>query len=192
MSLYSLENSKLVINIRDKKYSFDFIEEIRPINDEEGNIYLKKFSYEELVSYKSNKYEKELVTSLILDEDKFSIKDLRDLSNRLAFCKFQLENKIYNSGIYIWVLDNEIIYIGETKNFSKRFNHGYGNISRRNIFKGGQSTNCKMNRLVLKMASKKKYIKLYFKEINNMADYKALEKELIQEINPQYNKQNNI
>lgn len=35
-------------------------------------------------------------------------------------------------------------YIGETDNLEKQFRQGYGNISPRNCFKGGQSTNYKM------------------------------------------------
>ena len=50
------------------------------------------------------------------------------------------------------VRDGQIIYIGETAGLRQRFNMGYGNISPRNCYVGGQSTNCKMNKIVPKLA----------------------------------------
>ena len=65
-----------------------------------------------------------------------------------AFCRFVIDAEDV-PGVYLWLVDDEIIYIGETKNLRKRFNTGYGNISPRNCYLGGQSTNCKMNKVVL-------------------------------------------
>ena len=60
------------------------------------------------------------------------------------FCKFKI-SKRNEAGVYIWVVDSKIIYIGETQSFSNRINNGYGNIFPRNCYVGGQVTNCKMN-----------------------------------------------
>ena len=38
--------------------------------------------------------------------------------------------------------------MGECANLSVRFNAGYGNISPKNCFKGGQETNCRLNNLL--------------------------------------------
>ena len=91
-------------------------------------------------------------------------------------------------GVYLWIVDDEIIYIGETKNLRKRFNTGYGNISPRNCYLGGQSTNCKMNKVVLEYFEAGKQIKLYFLKTN---DYKKVELELLSKICTRYNVKDN-
>lgn len=86
------------------------------------------------------------------------------------------------------MVDDEIVYIGEGVNLYKRFNMGYGNISPRNCFMGGQSTNVKMNRLALKITSDGKSIDVYFYET---AQHKDLEKSLLRLICTAYNVKNN-
>lgn len=100
-----------------------------------------------------------------------------------AFCRFRIESENY-SGVYLWICDDEIIYIGETVSFCNRFNTGYGNISPRNCFAGGQSTNCKMNKVVLEYFEQGKRISLYFYPT---AEHKRLEKELLNRIATKYN-----
>lgn len=86
-----------------------------------------------------------------------------------------------DSGVYLWEVNKTIIYIGESKNLYKRFNNGYGNISPRNCFIGGQSTNCKMNKIVKYFYEKNLNIKIYYLLTT---DYKFIEKDLIQENSP--------
>lgn len=111
---------------------------------------------------------------------------VEDINNKLRFCKFKLTNdKVQDvPGVYIWVAGNEIIYIGETKRLKERFNNGYGIIQPRNIFKGGQSTNCKMNRIVIENIEKGKPITIYF---CNTKKNKELEKSLLSKYKPKYN-----
>lgn len=162
------ENNKeyLLLSVSGIEKKFEFISEIRPELDEDNKIKLKKFSQEEIIQYIYNKRKKnqdeniDLVKPLL--EENFSLENIEKLSNSLAFCSFKLNTQMNDSGVYIWILDEEIIYIGETKKLKTRFNSGYGKISRRNIFKGGQSTNCKMNRVVLKNTKPDHYIKIYF------------------------------
>lgn len=104
------------------------------------------------------------------------------------FCTFKLKKAKDICGVYAWVINGEVIYIGETVNFKKRFNNGYGRISPRNCYKGGQKTNCKMNQVVLKTYKSKNKIDIYFLET---ADYKAVEKDLLNSINTIYNEKNN-
>ena len=65
------------------------------------------------------------------------------------FCKFKIPRNLNFSGVYALSVDHEIRYIGECEKLSQRFNAGYGNISPRNCFKGGQQTNCRINSLLL-------------------------------------------
>jgi len=152
-----------------KGYEFKFIEKLVPI--------YKKTSIEK---EKLNKYKgRELVSSLQKD---ININNAK--IEEINFCKFKLlSDKIDKSGVYLWVINNEIVYIGEASNLKKRFNSGYGNISARNIFKGGQSTNCKMNRIAMQCFEKNIDINIYFYETSN---YKKVEQELLE-----YNKREN-
>lgn len=76
-----------------------------------------------------------------------------------AFCKFTVNAQNW-PGVYLWVVDGEIIYIGETVKLWQRFNMGYGNIEPANCYMGGQSTNCKMNKAVLDLYRNGKTIEL--------------------------------
>lgn len=99
-------------------YEFTFLQTISPLCDDNNNII--KFYPQENYDNKNN---------LLLSK-----------YGSGAFCHFSIDAP-KNSGVYLWVVDNEIIYIGETENLSQRFNMGYGNISPRNCYVGGQSTN---------------------------------------------------
>jgi hypothetical protein len=88
------------------------------------------------------------------------------------FCKFRIPSHHRTSGVYILTIDDEIRYVGECANLSARFNAGYGNISPKNCFKGGQETNCRLNNLVYLAAASKAKISLFFFQT---ADYKAME-----------------
>ena len=88
-----------------------------------------------------------------------------------TFCRFSIRTPVA-PGVYLWVVAGEIIYIGETTNLLNRFNNGYGNISPRNCYIGGQSTNCKMNKVVMEYYKKGQVIDLYFLPTE---DYKQIE-----------------
>ena len=104
-----------------------------------------------------------------------------------AFCRFSIKAEDC-PGVYMWVVDEQIIYIGETVGLRKRFNMGYGNISPRNCYVGGQSTNCKMNKVVLGLYEQGKIVKLYF---YNTTDYKRVEIDLLRNISTMYNEKDN-
>lgn len=156
---------RIVIN----GYEFKFIEKLIPIH-KKTNIEIEKL----------NKYKgRELVSSLKND---ISLKNTK--LEDIDFCKFKLlSDDIDKSGVYIWYINNDVAYIGEASNLRKRFNYGYGNISPRNIFKGGQSTNCKMNRIAMKCFKENIDINIFFYETSN---YKNVEQDLLD-----YNKKEN-
>ena len=104
-----------------------------------------------------------------------------------AFCRFTIDAPAV-SGVYLWVNNGQILYIGETADLRQRFNVGYGNISPRNCYLGGQSTNCKMNKVVLEYAKKNSPIRLYFYPTQN---YKQVELELLRNISTKYNVKDN-
>jgi len=144
-------------------YDFEFVENLQPVINKDGSI--KKF-------YPQSSYIK---------------KEGAELNNygEGAFCKFSISSKWSGiSGVYAYFIDDELDYIGQCVDFAKRFNMGYGNISPRCCFKGGQSTNCKINKVILEAVEFKKTVAIYFYKTPN---YDAVEFELIRHFNPLYN-----
>lgn len=112
---------------------------------------------------------------------------LDNVDNDTVFCRFK-PNLPQAKGVYLWVSNYEIIYIGESVNMKSRFNDGYGNISPRNCFEGGQSTNVKMNRVVLSYFQNNQPIDIYY---CLTIEHKQIEAYLLDKINTKYNFKNN-
>ena len=106
---------------------------------------------------------------------------------RGAFCRFKI-NSSEVAGVYLWVLDNEILYVGRTKNLSQRFNQSYGRISASNCCIGGTITNCRMNKVLLKLFEQGKIISLYFYKTRK---YKVVESKILHAVNTPYNIKDN-
>jgi hypothetical protein len=102
------------------------------------------------------------------------------------FCNFRITAAAGLAGVYAFVVDGEVRYLGECEDLRARFNAGYGNISPRNCFLGGQPTNCKINRFVLQEAQAGRRIDLYFCR-TALAERKAVEHELLSQISPPWN-----
>jgi len=101
------------------------------------------------------------------------------------FCRFKVPdicNK--NSGVYVILVDGVSKYVGECESLRRRFNIGYGNISPRNCYKGGQQTNCRINTLILETYKNKSRIELLFYETEDRVD---IERTLINKLNPEWN-----
>ena len=65
------------------------------------------------------------------------------------FCEFKIDTHLNDKGIYCYIKDDKIKYIGRcTDNFKKRINQGYGKIHPKNCFIDGQATNCHLNSLI--------------------------------------------
>lgn len=88
------------------------------------------------------------------------------------FCKFKIPSRFRTSGVYIVTLGDEIQYVGECSNLAARFSAGYGNISPKNCFKGGQETNCRLNNLVYLAVAEGKRVSLWFLQTT---DHKVIE-----------------
>jgi hypothetical protein len=101
------------------------------------------------------------------------------------FCKFTIPSRYQVSGVYILTVDEEPRYVGECANFSARFNAGYGNISPKNCFRGGQETNCRLNNLLYAANLAGKHVSLWFLQT---ADYKQVEANLRYALKPAWNR----
>lgn len=145
-------------------YEFEYVQELAPVTDRNGNI--KLFHPEE--KYKNVKNHKLLSVGTG------------------PFCHFSINPKWTSvSGVYVFYIDDELRYIGQCLDFAQRFNIGYGTISPRCCYEGGQSTNCKMNKVVLAAYENGQKVDLYFFAT---PDYDRVEFELIQHFKPMHNK----
>jgi len=104
-----------------------------------------------------------------------------------AFCRFRIDAGRW-PGVYLWVAGGKILYVGETEDLQRRFNLGYGVISPRNCFAGGQSTNCRMNKVVLSQFEAGRIVSLYFLRTE---EHKRVELELLRGVTTPYNIKDN-
>lgn len=98
------------------------------------------------------------------------------------FCRFRIPDNMHVEGVYIIALGTNVQYIGECVDLSKRFNMGYGQISPRNCYKGGQETNCRINKLIAECS---KELGLWFLKTKNR---KSVEAKLISWYKPPWNR----
>ena len=146
-------------------YTFTFLQDLIPDCDAEGNV---------IKYYPQNDYDNKKGLPL-------------SYHGKGAFCRFCITVDDW-PGVYFWFVDGQIIYIGETAGLRQRFNMGYGNISPRTCYVGGQSTNCKMNKIVLSLHEKGKTVSLFFYKTT---DFKRVELDLLGKINTPYNVKDN-
>lgn len=103
------------------------------------------------------------------------------------FCRFSVGQGINAAGVYVVTLDSAPVYAGKCENLAKRWGGmGYGAISPKNCFVGGQSTNCKVNNRVLHHAQAGSSLELWFHPTANAA---AAERALILDLRPTWNSQ---
>ncbi len=146
-------------------YSFRYICNINPDKDKNGRV-------EEFLP--QNRY--------------FNKRDLRiHRYGAGPFCQFRISGNLLYAGVYFITLNEKIVYVGECQNLLERFNvRGYGTISPRNCFKGGQPTNCKINNLVLQSGKEDRNIELWFYPTD---ERKEIEAKLILRLQPPWNSQ---
>ncbi len=94
------------------------------------------------------------------------------------FCKFKIESHLQDKGIYCYIKNEQIVYIGRcTNNFKKRINEGYGTIHPKNCFIDGQATNCHLNSLINSYDDVK--FGVYLMTDNSIDEIKELEKKIL-------------
>jgi len=104
------------------------------------------------------------------------------------FCRFRISENLPHKGVYAVLVNGDVRYVGRCIHLLKRFNQGYGVISPRNCFLGGQMTNCRVNRLILEAATRGDKIELGFFETE---DGEEVERRLLIPPAPPWNKQGN-
>ena len=101
------------------------------------------------------------------------------------FCRIKLTGLPELSGVYLITIKNDVTYIGKAECLAERWGpRNYAVISPRNCFKGGQSTNCKINNRILLAKREGIPVDLWFLETDNHSE---VERPLIDELNPPWN-----
>lgn len=101
------------------------------------------------------------------------------------FCKFTIPRHFRQCGVYVILSGDTLKYVGECADLSRRFNAGYGNISPKNCFKGGQETNCRLNNLIYSALNAGETLTLHFHQTD---EYKAVEAVLRAKLRPPWNR----
>lgn len=143
-------------------YEFDYVCDIEPVRSADGSV--RQFSPD--ARYKN---------TAILPLNRYGAG---------PFCKFKIPPRLRLPGVYLLMVANYVRYVGECVNLSSRFNAGYGNISPRNCFKGGQETNCRLNTLIFRTVLDGQVVSLSFHVTKN---HKAIESILRSALRPVWN-----
>lgn len=96
------------------------------------------------------------------------------------FCDFRIIDQLSDKGLYVFIVNGTVRYLGRCLNsFGKRINMGYGHISPRNCFLGGQTTNCHINWSINKSVSDGFTIEIGLCSLCDINLIKKLESEII-------------
>lgn len=101
------------------------------------------------------------------------------------FCRFRIPARVSEPGVYAFVAGTAVLYVGQAANLAKRFNMGYGQISPRNCYIGGQATNCRVNKLVLQATEAGQTLRLWFKRTLSLDE---TERQLVTTLQPRWNR----
>ncbi len=106
------------------------------------------------------------------------------------FCRFRINRKRHDGGLYVLTLDDAPVHAGECVDVGRRWGpNGYGGISPRNCFQGGQPTNCRVNAVILLEALLGRRLDLWFSPFaGTREDRLAAETDLIRSLNPAWNR----
>ena len=103
------------------------------------------------------------------------------------FCRFAVLGLPAAPGVYAITVARKLAYVGIAADLQQRWGpSGYAQIQPRNCFKGGQSTNCKVNHAILAAAQDGLAVDLW---IHRTDDPRPLEARLISALVPPWNDQ---
>ena len=101
------------------------------------------------------------------------------------FCRFSVSGLPEGPGVYAVTVARGLAYVGIANDLRERWSaRGYARIHPRNCFRGGQSTNCKVNRAILTAARGGRPILLW---IHETASPRSVEERLIRRLEPPWN-----
>ncbi len=132
--------------------------------------------------------------AVILEVPQSRFRNVRNLSLHQygggPFCRFRVAQGWRRSSIYVLASGNTPLYVGECRDLEERWGaRGYGNISPRNCYEGGQQTNCRINNLIFQKTSAGEELTLWFHQLDGDAQTRrAVESGLVAALKPPWNK----
>jgi len=122
--------------------------------------------------------ERDTAGQILEDYPELRFDNPRNLSlnkyGRGPFCRFRIPSEWSGrSGVYILTRNGVPVYAGKCDDLAVRFNMGYGQISPRNCYQGGQETNCRINAEILRAVQSGARIELFFHSTSNSAEIEA-------------------
>ena len=109
---------------------------------------------------------------------------------RGPFCRFRVAQGWRQGGVYVLADGNKPLYVGECQDLESRWGtQGYGRISPRNCYQGGQETNCRINNLIYKRSMAGATFDLWFHPIEGGKPARvSVESELMAALKPPWNR----
>ena len=109
---------------------------------------------------------------------------------RGPFCRFRVAQGWQRGGVYILTNGDAPLYVGECQNVEDRWGtNGYGAISPRNCYIGGQETNCRINSLIYRGIKTGARFDLWFHPIvGDKQTRLAVESKLVTALRPPWNR----
>lgn len=146
-------------------YTFEHAAIIQPVRDDDGRIdhYYPAPQYKDYATKRLNRWGKG------------------------PFCRFRLPRLSTDSGVYA-VTENgdpDPVLIGQCSHLAERWGTtGYASIQPANCYHDGQSTNCKVNHLILESAERCSAVELWFATVEPR---NQIELKLIARLSPRWN-----
>lgn len=105
------------------------------------------------------------------------------------FCNYRVNEYLNDKGLYCYILDNEILYLGRSlKTFKERLNIDYGRITPYNCLIDGQATDCHINSLVNEFSVNGNLkIGIYVMTNKTNEEIKCLEKQILSQFDFKWN-----
>ena len=109
---------------------------------------------------------------------------------RGPFCRFRIAKGWPRSGVYVLADGDDSLYVGECQDLESRWGlNGYGGISPRNCYTGGQETNCRINNLIYRETKAGARLHLWFHPVEGGKQARlAIESRLVASLRPPWNR----
>ena len=103
------------------------------------------------------------------------------------FCRFRIPPNHQDGGLYLLLVDDKPVYLGECASLATRFNRGYGAIAPRDCYEGGRPEYCRINHLIFAATRAGCQVEIWF---SKMGKRRAAAADLAKTLRPTWNQAN--
>ena len=98
---------------------------------------------------------------------------------------FRVDGEWKSEGVYVIKVDGQVEYIGQTGNFQRRINDGYGHMCPANFAPNGRRTNVAVNAKIVEAKKQGQMVEFFFGKVE---ERKSVEIVMINATHPAWNK----